>query len=352
MSEAGRAAAVGAILRQKPLFAYGMAVALSTAAVAVRWASLPYFSGLRYVLLLPAVVVAAWLVGLGPGLLAVALTAAGAVYFLFPPYYSFQFETSGQLIGLGLYVAVAAFLAGLTHWLTETRNQNIALLAEQDSLVRRQAELLREKDLLMRELHHRVKNQVQMATALLRLQARRAGHAATAAALEEAAQRLMTLTRVYERLQVSGSGDIDVGEYLDRVCRDTVEGMAGDRVAIAVEAESLTLATERAFSVALIANELVSNAVKHGFPDDAAGRIDAALKRIDGERVEMSVIDNGRGVPEGFDLAQASGLGSKIVLGLVDSMAGSLIHTRDRGTGFVVTFSSTGASADRASHPQ
>jgi two-component system, sensor histidine kinase PdtaS len=95
---------------------------------------------------------------------------------------------------------------------------------------------------------------------------------------------------------------------------------------------------ERALPIALIANELVSNAVKHGFGAGAQGRIQVELRAVDGSTLALSVADDGIGLPETFELGKGPGLGSQIVLALTATLEGSVTIERGQGTRFVVTF--------------
>src|SRR4051794_20081602 len=191
--------------------------------------------------------------------------------------------------------------------------------------VRRRDRALLSKDATIREIHHRVKNNLQTVAALLRLQARRTPHSEAQEALTESVRRVASIALVHEALAASVDEKVDIDEVLDRVLpmmNDLTR--AGARVAMRREGEVGVLPAVMATPLVMVVTELVSNALEHGFPERASGTVVLAASRT-AAVLEVEVRDHGRGLPETFSLERATGLGLQIVRTLVDSeLDGSL----------------------------
>jgi two-component sensor histidine kinase len=190
----------------------------------------------------------------------------------------------------------------------------LVLLRDVSELRRRERELLT-KDATIREVHHRVKNNLQTVAALLRLQARRIQSEEGRTALREAMRRVATIALVHESLS-EGLGDaVDFDAVLDRTLALAVE-VASPSAPVRVRREGVfgEMAGENATPLALVFTELVTNAVEHGV-GAAGGTVTVAAKR-EGRRLQVTVTDDGRGLPEGFRPG-ADGLGTQIVQALV-----------------------------------
>lgn len=205
---------------------------------------------------------------------------------------------------------------------------------------------LREKTVLLNEVHHRVKNNLQVITSLLNLQADHAADPRLRAILGESCGRVkaMALTHqlLYERKDFSR---LDLGDYLERLVhsiRATYRG-TGDRITLrlALPAASVHLDLERAIPCGLLVNELVTNAFKHAFPAERSGEIVIELDESD-ESIRVSIADDGVGLPADEELATRSSLGLQLVPLLVEQLHGALKIerkiARDCGTRFSVNF--------------
>jgi two-component system, sensor histidine kinase PdtaS len=181
-------------------------------------------------------------------------------------------------------------------------------------LRRRERELLT-KDATIREVHHRVKNQLQTVAALLRLQARRIPSEEGRAALREAMRRVATIALVHETLSEGLSGTVDFDDVLDRTLALAVEVAAPSaRVKVRRDGAFGEMAGENATPLALVFTELVTNAVEHGV--GAGGGTVTVTARRNGPHLEVTVSDDGAGLPPGF-APGADGLGTQIVQALV-----------------------------------
>ncbi|MHC1559401.1 sensor histidine kinase [Actinomycetospora sp. C-140] len=191
--------------------------------------------------------------------------------------------------------------------------------------VRRRDRALLSKDATIREIHHRVKNNLQTVAALLRLQARRTPHNEAQEALTESVRRVSSIALVHEALAASVDEKVDIDEVLDRVL-PMMNDLArpGARVAMSRQGEVGVLPAVMATPLVMVLTELVANALEHGFAERASGSVVIAAKRT-AAVLEVEVRDDGRGLPETFSLERATGLGLQIVRTLVDSeLDGSL----------------------------
>ena len=191
--------------------------------------------------------------------------------------------------------------------------------------VRRRDRALLTKDATIREIHHRVKNNLQTVAALLRLQARRMTEPAARAALEESVRRVASIAVVHETLAGSREDVVDVDDVLDQVLP-----MLGDLASVGPAAGTRRIGTfgelpaAAATPLVLAVTELLHNAAEHAFPEGEPGTIELIAERT-GDDLVVRVRDNGRGLPEGFDAGGSDGLGLQIVRTLVTSeLGGSL----------------------------
>jgi two-component sensor histidine kinase len=197
------------------------------------------------------------------------------------------------------------------------------LLRDVTDLRRRDRELVT-KDATIREIHHRVKNNLQTVAALLRLQARRIESPEGREALEEAVRRVGTIAIVHETLSQAFDEFVDFDEVADRLRVMVAEvSSRGAVVRSAREGSFGTITAEVATPLAMVLTEALQNAVEHGF-GDGPGAITVTARRAPG-RLLLTVDDDGAGLPVGFDLATSTSLGLSIVRTLVESeLAGRL----------------------------
>ena len=199
------------------------------------------------------------------------------------------------------------------------------VLVRDISELRRRDRLLLSKDATIREIHHRVKNNLQTISSLLRLQGRRLGSPEAKAAIEESARRIRSIALVHETLSREAGDDVPFVEIARELSRMVEEGLIdpGRPFTVNFSGEAGTVPAAPATSLSVVLNELLQNAVDHAFPrelDLAAdpGRVDVLLER-EGDRLTITVTDNGVGLPEGFDLDRTTGLGLSIVRALVET---------------------------------
>lgn len=172
---------------------------------------------------------------------------------------------------------------------------------------------------LLREVHHRVKNNLQVIASLMRMQARRVVSEEAKAALAESVNRILSVAVVHEFLSQNAQGTINLREVAQRIVGQTQQGLVDphQRLHLAVKGPDIWLPAERSTQCALIINELLQNAIEHGLAERQEGHVVVELADR-GETVSLQVADDGRGLPEGFDLNTNAHLGLRIVQSMVE----------------------------------
>ena len=204
--------------------------------------------------------------------------------------------------------------------------------------VRRRDRALMTKDATIREIHHRVKNNLQTVAALLRLQARRVDAAEAKVALEESVRRVASIALVHETLSMSSDEAVEFDGIVDRVASAATE-VAATEIAVKMRREGTfgVLPAEIATSLVMVLNELLINAVEHGFPEgeepvDPDAEVVVSAHRFR-KQLHVTVADNGRGLPAGFDAAGSGRLGLQIVRALATGELRGTIELRNRAGG-------------------
>ena len=219
------------------------------------------------------------------------------------------------------------------------RTGAILLLRDVSELRRRERDLLT-KDATIREIHHRVKNNLQTVAALLRMQSRRLPDNEARAALDEAVRRVGTIAIVHETLSQGFDETVDFDEVIARELAAVVE-VATREVPVRTSRRGTfgRLRAEDATSLAMIISELVHNAVEHGLATGGGTVEIEAERRVEDDEplLEVCVADDGRGLPEGFNPGR-SGLGTQIVTSLVQDLRGRITWERAEPRGTVVRF--------------
>jgi len=200
---------------------------------------------------------------------------------------------------------------------------------------------LKEKEILLREIHHRVKNNFQMIAGLLILQADQVGDAESRADLKEAEARIRAMARVHEKLYQSDLlGEIRMDEYLSELAADLIcfRESTGVTIVLKPHMEPITFDIDTAIPCGMILTELVTNAMRHAFPKGAEGTVEIGLRKIAGQGYELVVRDDGMGLPEGFTLEANASLGLKLVQAFAKRFHGTIALERERGTGVRIGF--------------
>ncbi len=197
-----------------------------------------------------------------------------------------------------------------------------------------------EKEVLLKEIHHRVKNNLQVISSMLNLQARRVQDRELASAFEESQQRIHTIALVHERLYQSRDlSNIGIDDYLKSLVENVMYAQNARERGITAHTDvaGISLPIQLAIPCGLIVNELITNAVKHAFPTGTGGTINVSMKSVGG-RIELAIADDGVGLPPGLDPAKADTLGLDLVYAFAEQLDAELDIRSGKGASFTLRF--------------
>jgi two-component sensor histidine kinase len=220
-----------------------------------------------------------------------------------------------------------------------TGNVGMVLVMVHDATdERRKKAELEVKSTMIQEVHHRVKNNLQNVAAVLRMQQRRAHESETKQALSEAIARILSVAVIHEFLSLDESQSINIRDVCQRIVSQTRQVMApGKQVEFTIEGPAIYLPSQQATATALVINELVQNALEHGYETRQQGQIKLVLTD-GGDSVKLEVCDDGEPLQEGFDLGNTNSLGLQIVRSLVQAdLRGEIRLENDAERGVVAT---------------
>jgi PAS domain S-box-containing protein len=201
---------------------------------------------------------------------------------------------------------------------------------------------LKEKEVLLREIHHRVKNNMQIISSLLKLQSGYSKDETFSEIFKESQNRIITMSLVHEKLyQSSDFTKIDFNEYIKDIVHGLYQSYGVDtgKVSLNVIVEDVSLGVDSAIPCGLIINELVTNSLKHAFSDGRKGEIKIIVHKADENEIELTICDNGIGIPESIDFRKTESLGLHLVTILVENqLHGKIYLDRSKGTEFKIRF--------------
>ncbi len=205
------------------------------------------------------------------------------------------------------------------------------------------AKSLGEREVLLQEVHHRVKNNLQVISSLINIQVRNVADSSAIAALMECKTRVEAISLIHEKLYQSDDyAEVPFANYVNELVDNISEAIGTPMIRISVDVDDFSLNVNKAIPCGLVINELVTNAVRHAFEPDTTGRISVSLRRTTGNQVALSVSDDGAGMVP--DAGRPNSLGLHLVSTLVRQLRGELEITTDEGTRFTVTFPTTNDS--------
>jgi two-component sensor histidine kinase len=279
-----------------------------------------------FVLLFPAALVATLVGGWRPGLVTLTVSELVAWSYLIPPR-GFSWKGEATPANLAAIFFAGAIVVGVAQLFRTGSRQDAA-----DTRTK-----LAERDLMLRELEHRTKNNLQTVAALIGVQLRRAADEPARQALRQALSRIDSISEAQRNLYVVGDAtrSVDMAAYLQGLCGNLAEALfLGELVRLDCRADAGELDRDRAVAIGLIVNELVTNAAKHAFADGGAGQINVVFER-ERRGYRLIVEDNGRGLPADF-ATRGLGLGRGLVEAFTRQVGGSLIVGDGPGARFEV----------------
>lgn len=200
---------------------------------------------------------------------------------------------------------------------------------------------LKDKEMLIKEIHHRVKNNLMIITSLLSLQSQYINDQESRTIFQESENRARSMALIHEKLYQSGEGKtIDFTEYIRSLGMELYRTYAlnPSLIKLEMELDNARLDVDTAIPMGLIFNELITNCLKHAFPDERTGKIWINFKKTD-EGYVLMVADDGVGLPEDFDLERSDSFGLKLVNILTKQVEGKLQLDTIKGTSFTINFS-------------
>lgn len=229
-----------------------------------------------------------------------------------------------------------AFLEGFAGLLGVALDRQHAedALRENEKVLQR---ALSHQEVLTREVSHRVKNSLATVAGLLRMQGRMSADAELQRALADAQSRVQTISDLHDRLWREDEGrSVDLADFLGSVCEQF--RASGPAHAVRCEIAPVTIAADQAISLGLLANELVTNALKYAYPD-GSGEVRISVERAGTEHLRFGVYDEGTGLPSGLDVSGSGSLGMKLIISLAHQLGGRAEwQNMQPGTGFTLVF--------------
>ena len=235
---------------------------------------------------------------------------------------------------------------GLSLFFSDTTGRKLS-----DETLRKTVQALKsalaEKTVLLKEVHHRVKNNLAVIAGLLNVRACASENSAARRALEESQQRVHVMALIHEHLYSGAHLDrMDFSEYARELAEQVhAASIHGERVCLSFEGDPVELDIHRAVPCALILNELLSNVFKHAFPEDRTGKVAVTLQTCSPALMELAVEDDGVGLPPGWE--QSESLGWQIIRILAAQLDASLVAESSSGTRIVLRSPMNGGAADK-----
>jgi two-component sensor histidine kinase len=214
-------------------------------------------------------------------------------------------------------------------------------ITEQLRLTQQLRVSLDEKDSLLKEVHHRVKNNLQLISSMLNLQASRMGDQSVSELFAESRNRVRSMALVHENLYHAGNfSKISIENHIETLSISLIRayGLISENIELRTDVEDILLGIDTAISIGLIVNELVSNALKHAFRVGFPGSIKVQLTRSSGDHCILVVADNGIGLPCHVDPNNAKSMGLQLVHDLAQQLNGTVSVKRIGGTAFMISF--------------
>lgn len=222
-------------------------------------------------------------------------------------------------------------------WLEERVNEKTKELLERNKEIQQQS---REKSLMLKEIHHRVKNNMQLIISFIRLENHFSDSKTKDEILEEVTNRIHAVAAIHEKLyQAKDFVNRNVQDFLPELAKFLFQSfqLPGKRIELKIDVDDINLTMEKMIPIGLILNELISNSFKYGFKDKSEGFVSLSVKRTEDDEVLFELRDSGIGLPDNFNLENAN-VGFHLIDGLVNQLSGEMEAYSDNGAVFKITF--------------
>ncbi|MET0466286.1 MAG: histidine kinase dimerization/phosphoacceptor domain -containing protein [Chitinophagaceae bacterium] len=234
-------------------------------------------------------------------------------------------------------IAAMIIIAILLYRQNKLRKRNNALISQKNEQLQ---ELLEDREWLLKEIHHRVKNNLQIVTSLLSSQAVYINNEAAHAAIQDSKRRVFAMSLIHQKLYQSNNiATISMPGYVNELIMHVQTSLgSGNRVAIEQDIAALNLDVSQAIPLGLIINECVVNSIKYAFPDNARGLVMISLQKKGADHLSLTIADNGIGLPLDFDISEQNSLGMELVRGLAKQLKGQLNIESENGLHIKIRF--------------
>lgn len=257
-----------------------------------------------------------------------------------------EVESSRKIMYLVIAALMLALLLALAFYRNyrNTRKANLIIAQQQQETEEKKRIIeisLTEKETLLKEIHHRVKNNLQIISSLLNLQANRSDDETLKRIMGEAKNRISSMALIHQKIYQSGNlSSIDFQAYIEQMAQSIDANFNNEKKKIAqhINTHGIVLDIDTSIPLGLIINELLTNSYKYAFADHSSGNISISLKEKTVEELELHVWDDGKGLPPGFDPASLNSLGLKLVKGLASQIKGTVRFEGNKGTHCFIDF--------------
>jgi len=197
----------------------------------------------------------------------------------------------------------------------------------------------KEKELLVREVHHRVKNNFQIVSSLLELQSKGIEDEKALELANEGKNRVKSMALIHQKLYQNESGLVDFDEYIKLLVKELASlNTSGKKVTTKIASENMFFDVDTAIPLGLIINEIITNSYKYAFSNDKKHELEISISKEENEEYTLIVKDNGPGLDASYDIKKAKSLGLRLVTRLVKQLQGTLIQTNENGAKFEIHF--------------
>ncbi|WP_454745692.1 sensor histidine kinase [Ciceribacter selenitireducens] len=331
-------------LRRRPWFGYAFALIAFLVALELRFFFDPDLpAGYPFLTFFPAIILTSALGGTLPGILCTVLCFLSAWYWFIPPFGAF-YPDAKVAFALAFFTIIAAVDITIIHWLHRSMEAVIAERRKSAELAKESLRLAQQKEILFAELQHRVANNLAIIASILSLEERKVADAEAKAILKDARRRLDLMSRVHRRLYSPETGAFGIGDYIERLTQDILDGAVSRPVVVEVQAAPLVLSVDQMTNLSLALLEVLMNSVKYAAPHTEELKVTISLQPTAEGQARLTVTDNGPGFPPDFNPAASRQLGFMLLKSFSQSLGGSMTFSNAQGAATRIDFPLTTAT--------